>query len=267
MLQEAIASVEDYDFEIESILAKQLGAVPLPFPGMDKNKAPLCEFFLEGTCNRGSNCPYRHIRGERVIVCKHWLRQLCNKGDDCEFLHEYDMGRMPVCYFYQKFGECNNKDCQFMHIDADTLKVKDCPWYDRGFCKHGPLCRNRHTRRVLCQKYLISFCPDGSKCRFVHPRYELPGTKTLPAYSAAIFGNPTTSTSLATTTPVTTTSDTNTSSQSNTQPTQTKQFIRRPLHEVTCFKCGEKGHYANMCPKSFRAMQLGLVGTPNVGVK
>ena len=34
-------------------------------------------------------------------------------------------------------GECNNKDCQFMHIDADTLKVKDCPWYDRGFCKHG----------------------------------------------------------------------------------------------------------------------------------
>ena len=35
MLQEAIASVEDYDFEIESILAKQLGAVPLPFPGMD----------------------------------------------------------------------------------------------------------------------------------------------------------------------------------------------------------------------------------------
>ena len=34
-------------------------------------------------------------------------------------------------------GECNNKDCQFMHVDADSLKVKDCPWYDRGFCKHG----------------------------------------------------------------------------------------------------------------------------------
>lgn len=126
MLQEAISSV-DYEFEIEEIIAKQVGAVPLPFPGMDsmaaevknhlsyyfsaifftENKAPVCEFFLEGTCNNGANCPYRHFRGDRVIVCKHWLRQLCNKGDDCEFLHEYDMGRMPVCYFYQKFGNHN----------------------------------------------------------------------------------------------------------------------------------------------------------------
>jgi cleavage and polyadenylation specificity factor subunit 4 len=167
MLQDAISNVDDYEFDIEHYLAKQLGAIPLPFPGMDKNKAPLCEFFLQGTCTRGFNCPFRHIKGERVIVCKHWLRQLCNKGDECEFLHEYDMGRMPVCYFFQKFGECNNKDCQFMHVDADTLKVKDCPWYDRGFCKHGPACRNRHTRRVICQKYLYGFCPDGAVCTFV----------------------------------------------------------------------------------------------------
>ena len=35
MLQDAIASVDDYEFEIETALAKQLGAKPLPFPGMD----------------------------------------------------------------------------------------------------------------------------------------------------------------------------------------------------------------------------------------
>lgn len=35
MLQDAIASVDDYDFEIEHALVKQLGARPLPFPGMD----------------------------------------------------------------------------------------------------------------------------------------------------------------------------------------------------------------------------------------
>ena len=34
MLQEAISTV-DYEFEIEEIIAKQVGAVPLPFPGMD----------------------------------------------------------------------------------------------------------------------------------------------------------------------------------------------------------------------------------------
>ena len=39
------------------------------------------------------------------MVCKHWLRGLCKKGDQCEFLHEYDMTKMPECYFYSKFGE------------------------------------------------------------------------------------------------------------------------------------------------------------------
>ena len=35
MLQELVASVEDYRFEIEDALDKQLGARPIPFPGMD----------------------------------------------------------------------------------------------------------------------------------------------------------------------------------------------------------------------------------------
>ena len=47
------------------------------------------------------------------------------------------MAKMPPCYFFQKFGECNNRDCQYLHVDAETLKIKDCAWYDRGFCKHG----------------------------------------------------------------------------------------------------------------------------------
>jgi cleavage and polyadenylation specificity factor subunit 4 len=25
-------------------------------------------------------------------------------------------------------------------------------------------------------------------------------------------------------------------------------FVRRPLEDVTCFKCGQQGHYANKCP-------------------
>jgi len=46
------------------------------------------------------------VRAEKAVVCKHWLRGLCKKGDDCEFLHEYDMAKMPECYFFQKFGKC-----------------------------------------------------------------------------------------------------------------------------------------------------------------
>ena len=53
----------------------------------------------------GGMCPFRHISGEKTVVCKHWLRGLCKKGDQCEFLHEYDMTKMPECYFYSKFGQ------------------------------------------------------------------------------------------------------------------------------------------------------------------
>lgn len=69
---------------------------------------------------RGSNCPFRHVKGERTIVCKHWLRHLCKKGDECEFLHEYDMTKMPICYFYQKFGKCMCDTavvCEWMNHD------------------------------------------------------------------------------------------------------------------------------------------------------
>ena len=55
-------------------------------------------------------CPFRHISGEKTVVCKHWLRGLCKKGDQCEFLHEYDMTKMPECYFYSKFGQSPSRD-------------------------------------------------------------------------------------------------------------------------------------------------------------
>ena len=35
MLAAAVSSVEDYEFEIEEALARQLGARPMPFTGMD----------------------------------------------------------------------------------------------------------------------------------------------------------------------------------------------------------------------------------------
>ena len=95
------------------------------------------------------------MRGERTVVCKHWMRHLCKKGDDCEFLHEYEMSKMPVCYFFQRFGECTNKDCQYLHVDAETLKIRDCAWYDRGFCKHG---RIPSPLSLLCFSLLTEIC-------------------------------------------------------------------------------------------------------------
>lgn len=171
---QVLAPVDNIRFDIEDALDKQTYATaPLPFTGIDKSSAAVCEFFIRSTCHKGNQCPFRHVRGDKSVLCKHWLRGLCKKGDDCEFLHEYDMNKMPECYFYSKFAQCGNKECEFLHLDPES-KIKDCPWYDRGFCRHGPNCKNRHNRKVLCQNYLCGLCPDGPSCKFKHPKFDLP---------------------------------------------------------------------------------------------
>lgn len=248
-----------------------------------ESTAAVCLFYnqADGTdgCEKGANCPFRHIRGDRTIVCKHWLRGLCKKGDQCEFLHEFDMTKMPECYFYSRFNACHNKECPFLHIDPES-KIKDCPWYDRGFCRHGPSCRHRHVRRVLCMNYLAGFCPQGAECKYMHPRFELPpppeskdgmpGKKPPVCHYCAELGHK--------------------ASYCPKMPPEQREVLQkqeeakykalgylkqglqppppeedmsrpppqqrpppRPLEEITCFKCGNKGHYANKCPKGLLA--------------
>ncbi|XP_060058665.1 putative cleavage and polyadenylation specificity factor subunit 4-like protein isoform X2 [Erinaceus europaeus] len=120
----------------------------------------------------GKLCPFRHDRGEKMVVCKHWLRGLCKKGDGCKFLHQYDVTRMPECYFYSKFGDCNNKECPFLHTDPAS-KTRTCLWYDQGFCKDGPLCKYPHVRKKMCINYLAGFCSEGPKCQFAHPKMDI----------------------------------------------------------------------------------------------
>lgn len=115
---------------------------------MDKSGRGVCLKNEERICMMGSLCPLRHIVKDKQVVCKHWLRGLCKKGDQCEFLHEYDLTKMPECFFFSKYSNyinkfynpilvaCSNRECPFRHIDPES-KIKDCPWYDRGFCRHG----------------------------------------------------------------------------------------------------------------------------------
>ncbi|TMS15707.1 Cleavage and polyadenylation specificity factor subunit 4 [Larimichthys crocea] len=150
-MQDLLANVDHIKFDLEIAVQQQLGAQPLPFPGMDKSGSAVCEFFMRAACIKGGMCPFRHISGEKTVVCKHWLRGLCKKGDQCEFLHEYDMTKMPECYFYSKFGECSNKECPFLHIDPES-KIKDCPVVrSRLLQTRSGLQTQTHEKSDLCQ--------------------------------------------------------------------------------------------------------------------
>ena len=127
----------------------------------------ICRLFLTPAgCPLGPlHCPLRHTtpsaqnfqppkplpshprERERVsTVCKHWLRGLCKKGDACEFLHEYNLRRMPECYWFAKYGYCSAGDeCLYAHPKERKI---ECPDYNRGFCKLG-LWFSSHSNSVL----------------------------------------------------------------------------------------------------------------------
>jgi len=172
-IEERYCSLNHYDLQMDREIRSQVGVQPLPFSGMDKSQAMMCELFALGKCQLGNQCCYRHIQADRMIVCKHWLRGLCKKGDGCEFLHQYDMSKMPICYFYSNFGRCENRDCMYQHINPEAQQP-ECPWYARGHCKHGSLCKRRHVRKIMCVDYMIGFCPNGPDCEYEHPKWEVP---------------------------------------------------------------------------------------------
>ncbi|NXT28386.1 CPSF4 factor, partial [Syrrhaptes paradoxus] len=165
-MQELVAGVEKLRFDLEADVEQPQGAQPLPFLGTDSKLGTGCCSDSGSVRQPGARFPFRRIGGERMAVCRRWLRGLCEKGDGCEFPHESDAARVPQCCFCSQLGECSSEDCRSLHADA-TAGTVGCPWYDRGFCRQGPLCRYKHTRRVMCANYLVGFCPEGPKCKFM----------------------------------------------------------------------------------------------------
>uniref|UniRef100_A0A8C0LAT9 Cleavage and polyadenylation specificity factor subunit 4 n=1 Tax=Canis lupus dingo TaxID=286419 RepID=A0A8C0LAT9_CANLU len=100
---------------------------------------------------------------------------------------------MPECYFYSKFGDCNNKECPFLHV-TPAFKTRDCPWYDQGFCKDDeapvvgrPLCKQCHVRKIMCVNYLVGVCPKGPHCQFAQPAPTLCSSSASPGWGMGSF--------------------------------------------------------------------------------
>lgn len=168
-MEHVIANASACTFTFEQFLTEQLGICLDATERKAKNE--VCRFFLRGTCRRGNLCPMNHSKSDKGVVCKHWMRGLCKKGDLCEFLHEYNLKKMPECWFFSQYGECSNAECIYLHIDP-SQKIKECMQYARGFCRNGPNCRNKHVRKLICPLYMIGFCPEGPQCTYTHPKIE-----------------------------------------------------------------------------------------------
>uniref|UniRef100_A0AC35UI80 Cleavage and polyadenylation specificity factor subunit 4 n=1 Tax=Rhabditophanes sp. KR3021 TaxID=114890 RepID=A0AC35UI80_9BILA len=281
--------------DIERNLSSQIGLAPVLFQDMDKGGRGACEKFTRNECVLSTNCPLRHINMNKSVVCKHWLRGLCKKGDQCEFLHEYNLSKMPECFFFSKYKACSNKECSFRHIDPES-KIKDCPWYDRGFCRHGPYCKHRHRRRVFCPNYLIGFCPNGKDCKDAHPSFAIPVTDSKPKHNQQNFiqngivcHNCHEKGHKATFCPSLPNSQGPQPISNNPPPfrvpnndpqaqpilatglvnfgrtyqSHTHHFEKKNLSEITCYKCNEKGHYANRCNKGSLAFLSTSRGNAN----
>ncbi|KAK4523905.1 hypothetical protein GAYE_SCF00G1803 [Galdieria yellowstonensis] len=246
----AFEKINKFDKQIEEDLQS---------PGTSTDLCPL--FFSKSGCKKGFWCQYRHARNDRLIVCKHWLRGLCKKAEYCEYLHEYDMSKMPECYFFSKFGECSNTECLYRHIDPESRR-NECPYYARGFCRHGAKCRYRHIKKVACPAYLRGFCKDGPNCKFGHAKFEIPrlddedsdpygfgrprGKGPVPFFNLDLHkwsssGSGTDSNS----------NQAKTSQDHKRQPQPEEEENKKnskPSGQIVCHLCGTPGHIKPRCP-------------------
>ncbi|KII63273.1 Cleavage and polyadenylation specificity factor subunit 4 [Thelohanellus kitauei] len=212
MIEDVVCDVSQLRLDIEQLVEKQVVIQYNLFPNLDKTGRPVCNDFINGSCARDTLCPLRHLKCEKSIVYN-----------------------------------CSNKDCPFLHGDVDS-KLRNCPFYDRGFCSNGKNCKFRHVPRPICMDYVCGFCIEGSNCKNGHPKFESlifeepqavrssvvchacnePGHKSTACPLVEMFKNK--------------------ARMEGNLDTANLPPGKRPLELVTCFKCRERGHYANKCP-------------------
>lgn len=105
-----MANVEHIQFDIEVALAQQLGAQPLPFPGMDKSGSAVCEFYVRSTCSLGQLLDgfqlNRDTNFDSFIVetnknsLVNFQDNYCSNMNFSMHRRNDDYGNLGCCYFF-----------------------------------------------------------------------------------------------------------------------------------------------------------------------
>ncbi|CAG8684928.1 5648_t:CDS:2 [Funneliformis caledonium] len=167
------------------------------------------------------------INSDSDQICQDFLRGTCTKGMKCEFKHTTNFREKAVVCKHWLRGLCKKGDqCEFLH-EFNMRKMPECWFYSRyGECSNED-CMYLHIdpeskikecawyargfcKHVVCQLYLSGFCPKGSDCPNGHPKYELPTVQR----------------------------DHDGPEDDGTQK-----------HSMENEECGDKGHFANRCPR------------------
>ncbi|KAI9616819.1 hypothetical protein KEM48_005065 [Puccinia striiformis f. sp. tritici PST-130] len=235
--------------------------------------------------NTSSNNRNHHSHAK--TVCKHWLRGLCKKGNSCEFLHEYNLRTMPECCGFCPYERsCKIGGHPKFEVDPsprgnpyiNSFNPFDRPRpendrpiqnnnnYNNNHLKVQQQAKHHHQHHQQPQVFLPPH-PSQTAANtnplnhhqhphlIQHQMKHLNNNSTLPPIPNHLhhpmLSHPPPH-------PPTTTMGANTMDQTvgNNIPNEHDHWVqtdsgprkKRNLDEVTCFKCGQRGHYANTCP-------------------
>lgn len=99
--------------EFEEEQQQQPPAKKKPLLQTPMEERPICRFFKEGKCQKGSECPFNHgyRQPKRSELCKYYVQSYCRKNDDCPFMHR----EFPCKYFHTGSTCYQGDNCKFSH--------------------------------------------------------------------------------------------------------------------------------------------------------